>query len=98
MRVTGSLGGAFIEWQDGVLTVTPDMAREEVERRLSKPVTSWRSVEPEQGRIEEQIVSIPPGTAEHVALALLAAPDGILIDGDDAIPAEDDDADDADAV
>ena len=93
MRVTGSIGAAFVEWDDGVLTVTPDMAREDVERVLSKPVDAWRSVTDAQGRIEEQIVSIPPGSAEHVARAILSHPGGILIDGDDAIPSDDEEAD-----
>jgi len=91
MRVVGSINGAFLIWDDGDLKVEPETARADVEAVLSKPVEAWRSVEDrEQGSIEEQIVSIPPGTAEHVARAVLAAPGGILIEGDDAIPAEED--------
>ena len=93
MRIVGgSFNVSFIEVVDGELvTVVPDEQRPLVEQALSKPIDVWRSVEDEeQGRIDEVLTVLEPGSDEHVARAILALPGGLLLEGDEAIPAEED--------
>jgi hypothetical protein len=90
---------AWIEWHDdGTLIVVPPEEHERIEAILAKPLRVQQpNEEREQGRIDEDFVTLEPGTPEHVARSILALPAGFLLEGDDAIPAEED-ADVPDAI
>ena len=88
-------GITSIEWIDGVLRVDPQSEQARIEAVFAEPVEAWQSVvqadvDGAPTGIAEQIELLQPGSPEHAARAILSLPGGFLIEGDEFIPADDD--------